>query len=204
MAKRYIADLHFGHKNILAYDNRPFTDIEAHDAEIMERWNNSVSENDDVFILGDVSWYSAAKTAGLMQRLNGTKHLIIGNHDGELLKSKSYRNCFQEIERYLEFEDEGQKIILCHYPILSFNSMYQGAWHFYGHVHSSFEENMVQHNRRLFRELYDKPCNMLNVGIMMPYMDLRPKTFAELVSAHAATEGYMQEGGSISNETAGW
>lgn len=93
MAKRYIADLHFGHKNILAYDNRPFTDIEAHDAEIMERWNNSVSENDDVFILGDVSWYSAAKTAGLMQRLNGTKHLIIGNHDGELLKSKSYRNC---------------------------------------------------------------------------------------------------------------
>lgn len=82
--------------------------------------------------------------------------------------------------------------------------MYQGAWHFYGHVHSSFEENMVQHNRRLFRELYDKPCNMLNVGIMMPYMDLRPKTFAELVSAHAATEGYMQEGGSISNETAGW
>ena len=119
MAKRYIADLHFGHKNILAYDNRPFADIKTHDAEIMEQWNNSVSENDDVFILGDVSWHSAAKTAGLMQRLNGTKHLIIGNHDGELLKSKSYRNCFQEIEHYLEIEDEGQKIILCHYPILS-------------------------------------------------------------------------------------
>ena len=88
MAKRYIADLHFGHKNILSYDNRPFTDIKEHDAEILEKWNSSVSEADDVFILGDVSWYSAAKTAGLVQQLNGTKHLIIGNHDRELLKKQ--------------------------------------------------------------------------------------------------------------------
>lgn len=193
MAKRYIADLHFGHKNILSYDNRPFTDIKEHDAEILEKWNSSVSEADDVFILGDVSWYSAAKTAGLVQQLNGTKHLIIGNHDRELLKNKGYRNCFEEIEYYLEIEDEGKRIILCHYPILSFNGMYHGAWHFYGHVHSSFEENMVQHNRQMLRELYDKPCNMLNVGIMMPYMDFRPKTFTELVSAQEVGEGYIYE-----------
>ena len=52
---------------------------------------------------------------------------------------------------------------------------------------------MVQHNRQMLRELYDKPCNMLNVGIMMPYMDFRPKTFTELVSAQEVGEGYIYE-----------
>ena len=58
----FISDLHFGHKNILAYDNREFPNIEAHDNALIERWNNKVGVFEDVWILGDISWYGAEKT----------------------------------------------------------------------------------------------------------------------------------------------
>lgn len=55
----FISDLHFGHKNILKFDNRPFLNIEQHDKAIIENWNNVVGEDDDVYVLGDISWYDA-------------------------------------------------------------------------------------------------------------------------------------------------
>lgn len=56
MGKTYfIADLHFGHKNCLSYDARPFTTIEEHDQALINNWNSVVCIDDDVWILGDIS-----------------------------------------------------------------------------------------------------------------------------------------------------
>ena len=52
----FIGDVHVGHKNSLSFDNRPWTDIEKHDQEIMRRWNSVVGMEDTVYILGDISW----------------------------------------------------------------------------------------------------------------------------------------------------
>lgn len=49
----YIADTHFGHKNILHYDNRPFTTVEEMNSEMENRWNMAVEPADTVYILGD-------------------------------------------------------------------------------------------------------------------------------------------------------
>ena len=38
----YIGDLHFGHKNCLAFDNRPFKDTEEHDKALINNWNEVV------------------------------------------------------------------------------------------------------------------------------------------------------------------
>jgi calcineurin-like phosphoesterase family protein len=51
----YIADLHFGHWNIVRYDNRPFESIEEMDNALIRNWNNVVSDEDTVYILGDIS-----------------------------------------------------------------------------------------------------------------------------------------------------
>ena len=32
--------------------------------------------------------------------------------------------------------------------------------------------------------LYDKPCNMFNVGCMIPYMDYTPRTLEEIIEAN--------------------
>lgn len=51
----FTSDLHFGHKNILSYDNRPFLTTEVNDEAIIKKWNDKVGIEDTVWILGDVS-----------------------------------------------------------------------------------------------------------------------------------------------------
>lgn len=50
----YTSDLHFSHKNIILYCNRPFKDIDEMNECIIERWNNVIKPNDMVYLLGDV------------------------------------------------------------------------------------------------------------------------------------------------------
>lgn len=37
--KLYIADWHYAHANILAFDNRPFKTVEEMNEELVKRWN---------------------------------------------------------------------------------------------------------------------------------------------------------------------
>ena len=178
----FIADTHFGHKNALSYDNRSFITIEEHDEYLINSWNNAVSYDDDVYILGDVSWHNATTTNEILDKLNGNKHLIIGNHDKKLLRNKEFQNHFQEITSYKELPyGDGKIIVLCHYPIPCFNQHYYESYHLYGHVHNGFEWNMMENIKFQMEELYEVPCNMYNVGAMIPYMNYTPRTLEEIM-----------------------
>ena len=181
MSTFFIADLHFGHKNCLAYDNREFPSIEAHDEALIERWNNAVGIGDDVWILGDISWYSSMKTIEIFKRLNGTKHLCIGNHDKRLLKNRDVQSLFSEIVDYKELQlDDETGIVLSHYPIPCYNNHYYGWYHLYGHVHISFEWNLMKQVQYEMRNLYGKDSRIYNVGCMVPGMDYTPRTLEEI------------------------
>lgn len=180
----FISDLHFGHTNCLAFDNRPFKTIEEHDEYIIKKWNETVEIDDDVYILGDISWHNSTKTIEIFKQLNGNKHLIKGNHDGKLLKNRELQSLFVEICDYKElYLNDGKMIVLSHYPIPCFRNHYYGSYHLYGHVHNSFEWNMMLHTKWQMTALYDKPCEMYNVGAMMPYIDYTPKTLEEILVA---------------------
>lgn len=58
----FTSDLHFGHKNIIRFDNRPFFSVEEMDKTLIENWNRKVSADDTVYVLGDISWYNDEKT----------------------------------------------------------------------------------------------------------------------------------------------
>lgn len=181
----FISDLHFGHKNILSFDNRPFSSIEEHDEFLINSWNNKVGIDDDVWILGDISWYNSTKTIEIFNQLNGIKHLCKGNHDSKLLKNRQVQNLFVEICDYKEIQIENSVgIVICHYPIPCYNNHFYGWYHLYGHVHSSFEWNMMERNRYEMTELYNKTCKMYNVGCMMPYMNFEPKTLTEIEESY--------------------
>ena len=57
----FTGDLHFGHENVLAFDNRPFATVDEMDAELIRRWNNKVGKGDWVYVLGDLIWKSRNK-----------------------------------------------------------------------------------------------------------------------------------------------
>lgn len=182
MAVYFIADMHFGHQNSLTFDNRKFKTIEEHDNTLIENWNNAVGIDDEIFILGDISWYNVTKTIEIVKSLNGIKHLIAGNHDKKLLKSRELQSLFVEITDYKELSlSDGKGIVLCHYPIPCFKNHYYGWYHLYGHVHNSFEWNMMERVKYEMAELYDKPCLMFNVGAMLDYMNFTPRTLDEIL-----------------------
>lgn len=191
----FISDLHFGHKNCLAFDNRPFKTVEEHDAALIELWNSVVGMDDEVWILGDISWHGVQKTAEIFNQLNGIKHLCRGNHDHRLLKSREVQNLFVEICDYKEIQIGDIGIVLCHYPITCYNKHYYGWYHFYGHVHTSFEWNMMERNQYDMTVLYDRPSNMINVGCMTPYMRFMPQTLKQIAESYRAYKKYI--GGEI-------
>lgn len=187
----FIADTHFGHSNCIAYDNRPFKTIEEHDEYLMKQWNDAIGVDDNIYILGDVSWHNSTKTIEIFKNLNGNKHLIKGNHDGKLLKNNELRKLFVEITDYKELDiglANGKSIILSHYPIPCFKNHYYGWIMLYGHVHNGFEWNMMENVKRQMIELYDIPCNMYNVGAMMPYIQYRPRTLQEIIEGNKTSD----------------
>lgn len=178
--KFYIADWHYGHANCIHFDNRPFKSMEHMNAELIRRWNEKVAPKDVVYILGDMFWCKATEAIEILKQLNGTKILIKGNHDR--VHDAAFAKCFAKIVDYEEIQDGEDNIVLSHYPIPCFKNHFYGWLHFYGHVHISFEHNMMLHNRYLFEELYTKPCKMYNIGAMLPYMDYTPRTKEEILA----------------------
>ncbi len=182
----FISDLHFGHRNILRFDCRPFSTIEEHDEYLINQWNDTVGTDDDVWILGDISWYSALKTVNILKRLNGKKHLCIGNHDHKLVKSAAFQQQFVEIVDYKEISfGDGTGVVLCHYPIPCYNKHFYNWYHLYGHVHATFEWTMIEDFQNQMREQHQKKSQMYNVGCMMKYMNYRPRTLEEILKANA-------------------
>lgn len=187
MKKLYIADWHYGHENCLHFDNRPFKNVEEMNAALVANWNSVVEADDIVYVLGDMFWCKSSEALPILRQLKGTKFLIKGNHDrsndGKFVKQ------FAKITEYLEVDDDGQKIVLCHYPIPCYKNHFYGWAHLYGHVHTSFEWNMMEHDQYLMRELYGRQSNMINVGAMMPYINYTPKTYAQIVAGYDEWKG---------------
>jgi len=176
----YIADNHFGHRDMIFYDGRPFTDTTVMNEVLVRNWNEKVNENDTIYMLGDCFWMNEENSVRLMQRLNGHKHLIRGNHDRV---HGRFRFQYESIRHYAEIEDNGRKVILSHYPMPFYNEQYNGAVMLYGHVHNTIEWEFLE---KWKRELWEKNvmCNMINVGCMMEYMQYTPKTLDEILEAN--------------------
>lgn len=178
----YIADTHFGHKDIIAFDNRPFFDVKDMEETIIKNWNSVVGSEDIVYILGDVFWnFDLKKQIELTHKLNGYHiRIIAGNHDDGI---DIYSN-------YTIVEDEGRHVVLCHYPIMFYKNMTNPNWyHLYGHVHAAWDHNMTESWRKQIEALYLTEWKGYNVGCMMPYMDYTPRTLDEIIAGARKMRG---------------
>lgn len=135
------SDLHFGHKNVMKFcpqTRARFNDDVAYMNNAMtEEWNNKAQPEDTVYILGDVAFMSGSDAGRMVNRLNGTKILIRGNHDRKTLKDTTFRSAFAEIHDYLDITYDGHKIVMFHYPIAEWDQMHRGSLHFHGHLHGN-------------------------------------------------------------------
>ena len=137
----YISDLHFGHQNVLKFDHRPYADTDEMDHDMIRKWNDRVGKDDDVYVVGDFAFRSGHDPAWYLQQLSGHKHLIVGNHDGKMLKNKNAMRYWETVDNLTNIQDGDKSIILCHFPILEWNQMRH--WHLlvYGHIHANTEDD---------------------------------------------------------------
>lgn len=140
----FTSDLHFGHENVIRFDNRPFNTVEEMDAELVRRWNEKVSKSDLVYVLGDMIWKARNNEAEtLIRSLNGQIILIKGNHDRFLHNTKA-KSALAGVKDYddicVKLEDGTERrVILSHYYIPFYiGHRYQGI-HLHGHSHNTEE-----------------------------------------------------------------
>lgn len=186
----FTADLHFGHTAILKHSpKRPYSDtvdIVAHDEWLLDLWKSTVDKHDTVYILGDLTFLESEDAWHLLEKLPGQKFLIEGNHDGSV---RAYRNYFREVCQIKEvrfkptvapFLKEDFNVVMCHYPMVTWNKKPRGSVMLHGHCHGKLDEyNTLSTDLRF------------DVGIDSSLANLRFLTLEDVYSA--AVEKIRQE-----------
>ena len=135
----YISDTHFGHKNCIRFDGRPFETVDEMDRVLIENWNRKVTDEDTVYILGDFIYRSGRTFEWYLKQLKGRKILVAGNHDWKLLEDENAKQYYECIGNLVEIEDGDKHIILCHYPLAEWNGSrrkWNRTYHIFGHIHA--------------------------------------------------------------------
>ncbi len=166
----FTSDTHFCHTNIIKYDNRPFNNVGEMNDILIQNWNKKVNKKDSVYILGDFSFGKEQETLEILNKLNGKKFLIKGNHDS-VVKFDSIRKKFVYIKDYDRINLDGKDIIMFHYPIDIWDKAHHGSIHLFGHVHSNIYSNHPM----------NKPNeNSYNVGVDVN--NFEPCTIEEVIN----------------------
>lgn len=173
-ANEYItADTHFGHKAMIGFADRPFRFLDEMDDAMIAAWNAKVPKGAIVYHLGDFSFHKPGYTIGILQRLNGTIRLVRGNHDKKNVVKGEVAQHFDWIRDYYESRlPDNRKLIMCHYPLLTWNGSHRGNLHVHGHSHGN---------------LHDSGTTRVDVGVDTTE-DYAPLSFAELMERFEGRE----------------
>lgn len=203
----YISDLHFYHESLLTkMDKRGFSSCEEMHEYMVRKWNEKVTDRDEVVILGDVSMARGKLTSDLLNRLNGRLDLVVGNHDSYLQDRRFDASRFEWIKPYAELREHKKKIIVSHYPVFCYNGQYRRdsegspkTYMLYGHVHDTQDELLVNEFIRQTREMLHRnagtddpaliPCQMINCFCM--FSDYTPLTLEEWIEVDEARRQRM-------------
>jgi calcineurin-like phosphoesterase family protein len=160
---RFIADLHLGHINMALH--RGFSSVEEHDEYVIAKYNSVVHKRDVTYILGDVTMEKSSPYP-LLDRLNGVKHVVLGNHDRR-----------QDVKKLLEHVEsvagmiQYKGVMLTHCPIHPMELDYRFNKNIHGHIHGKIVMKMLDG----WEESDDR-----YICVSCEQVDYTPKTLKEL------------------------
>jgi calcineurin-like phosphoesterase family protein len=164
---RFIADLHIGHENMATH--RGFKSAAEQDQHIIDSWNSVVLKRDTTYILGDLTMEK--DTYSILDKLNGQKYVIGGNHD-KIGHSKKLMNHVQGIAGISQYKG----IFLTHCPIHPSELEYRVKYNIHGHIH---EKRIVKTFSIFGVNLYKK-IDPRYICVSCEHVDYKPKSLAEL------------------------
>lgn len=182
MAHYFTSDLHIGHANVIVYSMRPFMTVDDMDHALIANWNARVTDQDDVHVLGDVALCRPGRAIEALDQMRGRKHLVFGNHDKRNRKEPQFLARFASVAdlKTIKISDASasagtQRLVLCHFAMLTWDQSHRGAWQLHGHSHGS---------------LADDPAALrLDVGVDSPHVTgaatYAPHSYGEIKAAMA-------------------
>lgn len=185
------SDLHINHTNILKFcpeSRGMFQNTDEMNHALIERMNSKVTNNDTLYIVGDIGFGKMGAICEVLKQINGEKVIIRGNHDRKLLASSEFqtqkglmgvRNICHYYTLYETIDSKKCEFHMFHFPIEEWENCHHGAYHLHGHRHSP--KSQLINSRRM------------DIGV--DSNDLYPYSFEEIVErlspfAHTAQKDY--------------
>lgn len=130
------SDIHFFHKNIIKYCNRPYPSVALMNQCLIGNYLNVVNPEDVVIFGGDIGFGSEKEINEILYNLPGYKIQIVGNHDihrdGTL-----YQLAFDETHLSLPVNVVGGEydfqLLFTHYPM---DNVPKRCVNVHGHIHN--------------------------------------------------------------------
>jgi calcineurin-like phosphoesterase family protein len=178
----FTADTHFYHENIIRLCQRPFEDVQTMNEMLIENWNSCVTDNDEIYILGDLVYKGKGREANeILKALKGKKYLIRGNHEKYLDDPAFKTAAFEWVKDYYVLFWQKRKFVLCHYPIFEWEGYFHDSIHLYGHVHNGGGNAEYQER---FRQLGSRA---INVGVDV--QGYRPVSINQVIEMADSPDG---------------
>ena len=142
----FMGDLHYNHSNVIRFDSRPFNDVEAMNDYIERELKTKLRPDDILFDLGDLFWKTEqSKMLHLMNQIPAKRiYKILGNHDKPVIYKSMLNQFFIEVgdifDVNIKYQGELVKVILSHYPILSWQCKSHGSIHLHAHCHGNLDQ----------------------------------------------------------------
>jgi len=156
----FTSDLHIGHENVMSFSNRPFKDLDHMHKVLINNFNAIVPKFGVTYFLGDIGLTRADTVKEVVEQLNGTKILILGNHDRGY--NSMYTAGFDVVMHGATLQIAGETATLTHCPLrglfrentegmkgaidgenwhkeskhYNYSTQDRGQFHLHGHIHS--------------------------------------------------------------------
>lgn len=139
MTTFFTADTHYNHGSIIKHCNRPFSDVDDMNANLIAYWNITVGRKDTVYVLGDFGFATRDgwDLEEVFKLLKGHKHLIVGNHDEK--NPKVLKLPWESMSPLATIRDNGMRAVACHYPLETWKNASGGHLMLHGHSHGTLK-----------------------------------------------------------------
>ena len=172
----YISDTHFRDQVIFDKCNRPFKSLDEMESIVVSKWNNKVNDEDTVYVLGDICKDDDISAIQIFNKLKGHKHLIVGNHDHNMIEEIKKSMVFESIKFIDLIMDGDQKVCICHYPLMDWMEFNRKGILVYGHIH-----NKTSKNGSAYKMMKDYYANLPAYNCGVDVCDFEPRTLDELI-----------------------
>lgn len=140
MAIYVTSDLHFGHDREFVWGARGYADVNEMNMKQLEKFNSMVTDEDEVWILGDLVLGDIESGLLFLKQLKGKIHICLGNHD-TAKREQVYRDMGWDVQLAARFKYKKISFYLSHYPTITHNldekELWQVVVNLYGHVHQT-------------------------------------------------------------------